>query len=127
MSRPRILHVDDDDDIRAIAMIALETVGGLDVAQAASGEEALTMIEDFQPDLLLLDVMMPGMTGDILLGKIRQKSNFAEVPTIFMTAKAQSGDVAHLLKLGVLDVIVKPFDPMTLADQITAIWENRPT
>ncbi len=124
---PRILHVDDDDDIREIALIALETVGDLTVMQAASGEEALSVIGGFQPDLLLLDVMMPEMTGDTLLSKIREVPNFAEVPTIFMTAKARSEDVAHLMKLGALEVIAKPFDPMTLADQITAIWDRRQT
>ncbi|GHE00074.1 chemotaxis protein CheY [Defluviimonas sp. 20V17] len=122
---PKILHVEDDPDIREIALMALEVVGGLDVVQCASGAEALERAPGIAPDLLLLDVMMPGMSGDETLTALRKVPQFSETPAIFMTAKAQHSEVDRLKELGALDVITKPFDPMTLADQIISIWQER--
>jgi CheY-like chemotaxis protein len=121
---PKILHVEDDADIREIALIALETVGGLTVEQCASGKEAILRVAMFQPDLLLLDVMMPGMTGEETLQAFRAMPQFAATPVIFMTAKAQQSEVEKLKRQGALDVITKPFDPMELASQIVAIWQD---
>ncbi|SIN84085.1 Response regulator receiver domain-containing protein [Vannielia litorea] len=115
------MHVDDDDDIRAIAQIALEVVGGLTLAQCASGAEALDIVEDFAPDLFLLDVMMPGMTGEETLAALRELPGMGSVPVVFMTAKAQVNDVEHLMTLGTAKVIAKPFDPLTLAAEIETI------
>jgi CheY-like chemotaxis protein len=122
---PKILHVEDDPDIREIALMALEVVGGLDVEQCASGADALERAPGIAPGLLLLDVMMPGMSGDETLTALRKMPQFADTPAIFMTAKAQLSEVDRLKQLGALDVITKPFDPMTLADQILKIWQNR--
>lgn len=122
---PKVLHVEDDADIREIAMMALEVVGGLTVTQCASGAEALERAPGEAPDLLLLDVMMPGMSGDETLAALRRMDQFAETPAIFMTAKAQQSEVARLKEIGALGVITKPFDPMTLADEIVAIWRAR--
>jgi CheY-like chemotaxis protein len=122
---PKILHIEDDEDIREIALIALETVGGLEVIQCASGLEALARAAAIQPDVFLLDVMMPGMTGEETLSALRAMPAFAHTPAIFMTAKAQHSDVRRLLDQGALDVIIKPFDPMTLASQIVEIWTRR--
>ncbi|WP_102227016.1 response regulator [Acidimangrovimonas sediminis] len=121
---PKILHVEDDPDIREIALMALEIVGGLEVAQCASGAEALERAATEAPDLLLLDVMMPGMSGDETLAALRRLDQFAETPAIFMTAKAQQSEVERLRQIGARDVITKPFDPMTLADEILAIWRR---
>ena len=121
---PKVLHVEDDVDIREIALIALETVGGLEVAQCSSGAEAIERAPGLAPDLLLLDVMMPGMSGDETLLALRAMPQFAAIPVIFMTAKAQQSEVNRLLELGALDVITKPFDPMTLADELVAIWRR---
>lgn len=121
---PRIVHVEDDPDIREIALIALEMVGGLQVVQFASGREALEGAAAARPDLFLLDVMMPGMNGEETLSALREKAEFAETPAIFMTAKAQQSDVRKFLEAGALDVIVKPFDPMQLGNQILAIWNK---
>lgn len=126
MGLPRVLHVEDDPDIREIAMIALETVGGLEVAQCGSGQEALARAPELEPGLFLLDVMMPGMNGEETLLALRAIPQFANTPAIFMTAKAQPTEVARLRDLGALEVITKPFDPMTLADQLLEIW-NRHT
>ncbi len=118
----RILYVEDEADIRAVAEIALEAVGGFELKACSSGQEALTEVTDFGPDLLLLDVMMPGMDGPTTLSALRKLPELSETPAIFMTAKVQPEEVIALKKAGVLDVITKPFDPMGLADQIRAIW-----
>ncbi|MBN2741850.1 MAG: response regulator [Rhodobacteraceae bacterium] len=125
LNTPRILHVDDDDDIRAIAQLALEVVGQLEVHQCASGQEALLAAPDFAPDLFLLDVMMPGMTGEDTLAALRNIPGMKNTPVIFMTAKAQTDDVARLMSLGAAKVITKPFDPLTLASEVVEIWRQQ--
>ncbi|MEW5771323.1 MAG: response regulator [Pseudomonadota bacterium] len=120
----RILYVEDEPDIQAVARLALELVGGFTVKICSSGEEALREAAAFAPDLILLDVMMPGMDGPSTLKALRGQATLAEVPVAFMTAKVQPPEVAHYKALGARDVIAKPFDPMKLADQIRAIWNG---
>ncbi len=120
----RILMVEDDPDIRAVAHLSLTAVGGFTVALCASGEEALAQAEAFAPDLLLLDVMMPGMDGPATLAALRAKPALAGVPALFMTAKVQPQEVAHYRDLGAADVLPKPFDPMALPGQLRALWER---
>ena len=119
----RILYVEDEPDIQAVAKLALEMVGGFAVKVCSSGEEALREAEAFAPDMILLDVMMPGMDGPSTLKALRALPSLADVPVAFMTAKVQPAEVAHYRTLGARDVIAKPFDPMTLASQVRAIWE----
>jgi CheY-like chemotaxis protein len=121
---PRILYVEDEPDIQTVARMALEMVGGFEVKICSSGEEAVGEAEDFAPDMILLDVMMPGMDGPSTLEALRKKPSLADTPVAFMTAKVQPAEVAHYKSLGARDVIAKPFDPMTLADQVKAIWES---
>ena len=116
--------MDDDADIRAITLIALETVGGLEVAQCSSGRDALVRVGEFAPDLFLLDVMMPDLSGEQTLTALREIPHFAHTPAIFMTAKALKAEHAKLMELDVLEVITKPFDPMTLAENILRIWRR---
>lgn len=125
MSKPlaRILYVEDEPDIRAIAQMALEAVGGFTVIACASGSEALATAPGANADLLLLDVMMPGMDGPSTLKALRELPATANTPVIFMTAKVQAAEVAQYRELGAIDVIHKPFDPMALATQINRIWE----
>ena len=123
-SLQRILYVEDEPDIQAVAKLALEMVGGFEVKICSSGEEALVEAEAFAPQLLLLDVMMPGMDGPSTLAALRNIPTLAEVPAVFMTAKVQPSEVAHYKSLGALDVIAKPFDPMGLADEVKRIWER---
>lgn len=121
MSSPlKILHVEDDLDILEVAKLALEVVGGFEVLQCSSGAAALREAADFGPDLFLLDMMMPEMSGEQVLENLRKDARFDDVPAIFMTARAQASEVAALKDSGAIDVIVKPFDPMTLAEQINA-------
>jgi two-component system, OmpR family, response regulator len=120
----RILYVEDEPDIQAVARIALESVGGFTVMICSSGPEALTKVDGFKPDLLLLDVMMPEMDGVSTLQEIRKLPSFAQTPAMFMTAKVQPQEVEQLLKQGAIDVIPKPFDPMTLAENIKSLWHK---
>lgn len=120
----RILYVEDEPDIQEVARLALEMVGGFTVKVCSSGEEALQEAEAFAPDMILLDVMMPGMDGPSTLKALRERAALAEVPVAFMTAKVQPQEVAQYRALGALDVIAKPFDPMQLANQVRAIWEG---
>ena len=121
----RILYVEDEPDIRAVAKLALEMVGGFTVKICESGEEALREAVAFAPDMILLDVMMPGIDGPSTLKGLREQAALVDVPAAFMTAKIQPAEIAHYKSLGALDVISKPFDPMTLANQVRAIWEAR--
>lgn len=119
----QILYVEDDPDIRDLVGIALEGEG-FELIDCASGAEALARAQESRPELILIDVMMPEMDGPTTLAHLRELPHLAETPVIFMTAKAQPAEVAHYRSLGARDVIVKPFDPMTLADQIRAILER---
>jgi CheY-like chemotaxis protein len=117
-----ILHVDDDDDILEIARMALEMVDSFTVHQFNNGSAALENINALAPDLLLLDIMMPGMTGPDLWEQIKARPDCPEIPTIFMTAKAEDSLSQDLLNTGALAVITKPFDPMSLGAQIRSAW-----
>ena len=118
----KIMLVEDDGDIRTVAAMSLEMVGGLNVLACESGEAALDAIAAFGPQLVLLDVMMPGMNGPEVLARMRARPEGAQVPVAFMTAKVQPEEIRALLALGVIDVIAKPFDPMTLPDRVKALW-----
>ena len=121
----RILMVDDDSDIRTVAEISLTAVGGFTVEVCGSGPEALEKAPAFGPDLILLDVMMPGMDGPTTLKGLREIPALAQTPVIFMTAKVQPREVAQLVACGALDVLAKPFDPMALPDALRRIWATR--
>jgi len=120
----RVLYVEDEPDIQVVARLALEMLGGFTVEICGSGSEALEKISAFHPQLILLDVMMPGMDGPTTLGNLRKLPQFAATPVIFMTAKVQPSEVAGYKTLGAIAVIPKPFDPMTLAGQISEIWKH---
>lgn len=121
----RILYVEDEPDIRAVAELALSAVGGFELCTCDCGEQAVREAVAFAPQLMILDVMMPGMDGPSTLRALRELPEMAGVPAIFMTAKVQPDEVKQLLSLGALEVIPKPFDPMTLAQRVTAVWERR--
>ncbi|WMC10591.1 response regulator [Oceanimonas pelagia] len=120
----RILYVEDDEDIREIARLALEVVGGFEVMLCASGEQALADAAAFAPDIILLDVMMPGMDGPSTLSALRRLPAVSDTPVAFMTAKIQPREIAAYREMGAADVIAKPFDPMTLPEQIRTIWQK---
>lgn len=119
----KILYVEDDPDIQEVAIMALEMLGGYTLCVCSGGAEAIGAAPDFQPDLILLDVMMPDMDGPTALTHLRALDGLADTPAVFMTAKVMPADIAHYKAMGAADVIAKPFDPMVLATRIGEIWE----
>lgn len=118
MTTLRILHVDDESDIREVVEISLGLDPGLATRSCGSGEEALAAAIDWQPDIILCDVMMPVMDGPATLMRLRENALTANIPVIFMTARAQTRELDRFRSLGALGVIPKPFDPMTLAASV---------
>lgn len=118
----RVLYVEDEPDIQAVARFALEQLGGFEVEVCSSGTEALDRIGVFKPHVVLLDVMIPGMDGPATLQALRGMPAGRTVPVIFMTAKAQPQEIADYKGLGAIGVIPKPFDPITLGDEVRKIW-----
>jgi CheY-like chemotaxis protein len=120
----RITYVEDEPDIRLVAQIALAELGGLAVDVCGSGAEALERTPAFAPDLVLLDVMMPGMDGIATFRALSADPRLRETPFVFMTARVQAREIENYKALGATGVIPKPFDPLTLADEIRAMWCN---
>jgi len=120
----KILYVEDEPDIQAVARIALESVGGFTLVICSSGFEAIEKGPDFEPDLLLLDVMMPGMDGVSTLKELRKQPGLENTPAMFMTAKVRPSEIDQLRKEGAIDVIPKPFDPMTLSENLKSLWNK---
>jgi two-component system OmpR family response regulator len=127
MSTPKIqsvLYVDDDPDICAVVHAALGCVAGLNVHTAGSGEQAIDLAYELRPDLILMDVMMPGLDGPSTFKCMREHALLANIPVIFLTAKDRPTEVAHLLQLGAIGVIGKPFDPLKLCDDLFSLWDS---
>jgi len=127
MSEPtlsRILYVEDDDDIREIVKMSLEMLGRFQVAACDSCAAALSLVDEFSPELLLLDVMMPEVDGPATLRALRERVSAESAPAIFITARVEASDMQRYRKMGVLDVIVKPFDTVRLPGQIEQIWRH---
>jgi two-component system OmpR family response regulator len=118
-----VLYVDDEPDIREVASIALELDGGITLKSVGSGQEALDALETpgYHPDIVMLDVMMPGMDGPAVLAEMRRRPAMADLPVVFITARAQTHEQARFLELGASGVITKPFDPLALAGELRAI------
>lgn len=124
ISLQRILVADDEPDILEIAKIALETVGGFEVSTCSSGKRLLERLPEFEPDLVIVDVLMPDMTGPEVFEEIRRRPEYDEVPVIYLTGVIQEEELEDLRETGVADIILKPFDPMTLADRINGVWKG---
>lgn len=118
----RVLHVEDDPSIRMVTTLALEKVGKLQVLSCESGQMALEKAAAYDPQVLLLDVMMPQMDGPSTLKALRDVLDVPSRLVLFMTAKVQQKEIDEYLGLGAQGVIIKPFDPMTLAKQIQDHW-----
>jgi CheY-like chemotaxis protein len=118
----RVLHVDDQKDIRGIVQLALGKIGGLSIFSCASGEEALEKAAGFDPEILLLDVNMPNMDGVELLARLREAG--IQAPAVFFTAKANGKDFERYAAAGAIGTIPKPFDPLKLTNQLIALWNR---
>jgi CheY-like chemotaxis protein len=117
----RILIVDDEDDIREVAALSLETVAGWEVYTASNGQQGLARATELKPDAVLLDVMMPGMDGPATVRELRKNPVTARIPVLLLTAKVQANDQRRFSDLGVQAVLFKPFDPLTLSDEIARV------
>jgi DNA-binding response OmpR family regulator len=117
-AKRRLLIIDDEDDIREVTKLSLESTTSWEVITARSGEEGLREAEDGTPDAILLDAMLPGMDGLAIIKELQVRASTRTIPVVFLTAKAQNADRMIFEKSGARGVITKPFDPMTLAGQI---------
>lgn len=122
----KLLIVDDDKDILQILKYSLEDMEGVEIKYACSGEEGITRALTLSPDLMLIDVMMPGMSGIEAVEAMRKIPSLAKVPVIFLTAKMQREEIDSYHSIGVKDIITKPFDPMLIGERIISIWKNLP-
>ena len=116
----KVLIVDDEEDIRTVARLGLAAGGGMAVIETGSGEDAVELARAERPDVILLDVMMPGMDGPTTLAALRADADTAAIPVVFLTAKVLASEVDRLRALGAAAVLPKPFDPLELADQLRA-------
>lgn len=117
----KVLLIDDEDDIRRIARLSLTRVGGLDVIDAPDGATGVARAAAESPDVILLDVMMPGQDGPATLAVLQANPATAAIPVVFLTAKAMPDELQRLMRLGVRGVLNKPFDPMTLPAQLKLV------
>ena len=121
MTEKNILLIDDEETIQEVVQVGIEIEAGWQVAIASSGQEGITLAQNQQPDAILLDVMMPDMDGIATLSQLKANIKTRTIPVIFLTAKTQAAEEDQFQSLGVVDVITKPFNSMTLASQIAKI------
>jgi len=119
-----IVCVDDEDDILEIVKMCLELGTEAKITCLSSGKQALTDLPNLEPDLVMLDVMMPQMDGPATLSALRATTELKSLPVIFMTARVRQSEVGEYLNLGAIGVVPKPFDPTTLAAEVIHIWES---
>ncbi|WP_445376315.1 response regulator [Niveispirillum fermenti] len=120
----RILYVEDEEMLRVVTNLALTRIGNFTVELCDSGTKAVDTAKRFRPDLIMLDVMMPGMDGPSTLRALQADPETTEIPVIFITAKVQPREIEAFRALGVIDVIAKPFEPMNLANQVRSLWNR---
>ncbi|MFN7948210.1 MAG: response regulator [Blastocatellia bacterium] len=122
----KILIIDDEADIRLIAKVSLSRIGGMEVIDADNGAEGVRRAAEEMPDAILLDVMMPLMDGPATFSALRGNAATAAIPVIFLTAKAMRSEIERLQALGAAGVLTKPFDPLTLPEQLRRILQITP-
>lgn len=125
-SLDKILYVEDDEDIQRIVRMSLERVGKMTVEIVSNSTHAIERIKVFRPDLVMLDWMMPEMDGPTLFRKMQGDPEVADLPVIFITAKASPRELEELVRLGAKGTISKPFSPKDLPDQLRALWQAIP-
>ncbi len=121
MAHKRVLIIDDEEDIREVAKISLEVIGGWEVNTSGSGSDGLVIAKDQQPDAILLDVMMPEMDGPSTFKELQGEEATRNIPVIFLTGKERPAEHDNFDSLGVRGVISKPFDPLTLSSDVSKV------
>jgi CheY-like chemotaxis protein len=121
----KILIVDDEEDIRQIARFALSQVGTMKVLEAENGSEGVRIADAEKPDAILMDVFMPGMDGPATLAELRKNPSTSAIPVIFLTAHSSQSELAKLKGIGAAGILNKPFDPITLADEVEAVLKGK--
>lgn len=120
----KILYAEDEPDVQTVVEMTVQAMSDYEIKICDNGKKLLDCVEDYNPDLILLDVMMPEMDGPTTFKNLQQHKKTKDIPVIFMTAKAQVHEVEKFKEIGALGVITKPFDPMSLCDEILEIWKN---
>lgn len=120
----RVLIIDDEDEVRFVIRVSLGRLGGMTVMEAPGGEEGLAIARAERPDLILLDMMMPGLDGPATFEVLRADDQTKSIPVVFLTANALAMPAEQMLALGAKAVILKPFDPMSLAERVAAIMST---
>jgi len=122
----RILIIDDEDDIREVAALSLEATAGWQILTASSGAQGMVVAAAERPDAILMDVMMPGVDGPTTFRNMQQDPQIAHIPVLLLTAKVQGVDQRRFAGLGLAGILFKPFDPLTLAQQISEAlgWQD---
>lgn len=118
----KLLYIEDDESIAQIVMMTLEDLGGFEVKHCDNGQDALDCVIEYAPQLILMDAMMPGMDGPETFEHLQNIPEASDIPVVFMTARAQLHEQSLYMKMGAIGVIVKPFDPLTLSEQLTTLW-----
>lgn len=120
----KILYAEDEPDVQTVVEMTIQAMSDYEIKICENGKKLLDCVGDYNPNLILLDVMMPEMDGLTTFKNLQQNENTKDIPVIFMTAKAQVHEVEKFKEIGALGVITKPFDPMSLCDEILEIWNN---
>lgn len=118
----KIIYAEDEPDLQTVVEMTVQAMSDFEMKICDNGKILLECVEEYSPDLIMLDVMMPELDGPSTFNKLKEMEKLKNVPVIFMTAKAQVHEVEHFKSLGAIGVITKPFDPMTLCEEIQNIW-----
>ena len=120
----KILYIEDDENIAEIAIMAMQSIGKFEVQHFLSAKEALANLDNLEPQMILLDMMMPEMDGLTFFEELQKYTKFKKIPTIFITARIQNDEIKNYLAKGARGVIAKPFDPMELCNSINKLWKE---
>lgn len=121
----KILYAEDEPDVQTVVELTIQTMSDYQVKICNNGKKLLECVNEYNPDLIILDIMMPEMDGPTTFRHLKLNESTKDIPVIFMTAKAQVHEVEIFKETGAIGVITKPFDPMNLCDEIQTIWDNR--
>jgi two-component system, OmpR family, response regulator len=120
----KILYAEDEPDVQTVVELTVQTMSSYDIKICNDGKKLLECVDNYKPDLILLDVMMPEMDGPTTFKFLQETESTKNIPVIFMTAKVQAHEIENLNKTGVIGIITKPFDPVTLCSEIEEIWNK---